>query len=205
MARRIGLNWLVGLALANGCAGEDDDAATTVATTPGGTNGSATAPADDGTDDGDDDDGVDDGPATVDDGPDTSPSDTGADDDPTVTSGPVDSDDDGPIDTGEVDTGPGEEGPAEAGDDGPLQMCLDMAETECEDCACTNCLAEVQACQMDPGCVEIRMCAQENMCTGIECLGPCGAVIDANGGAFGESAGLASALSDCYEGACPNC
>jgi hypothetical protein len=68
-----------------------------------------------------------------------------------------------------------------------------------------NCLAEVQACEMDPGCVEIRMCAQQNMCTGIECLGPCGTVIDDNGGPFGESASLASTLSDCYEGACPNC
>jgi hypothetical protein len=49
------------------------------------------------------------------------------------------------------------------------------------------------------------MCAQENMCTGIECLGPCGDVIEANGGPFGESAGLASTLSDCYEAACPEC
>jgi hypothetical protein len=80
-----------------------------------------------------------------------------------------------------------------------------MAMDACEDCACNNCLPELMACQQDPGCVAIRMCAQEAGCTGIGCLEPCGDVINANGGAFGPSAGLASDLSDCYEAACGNC
>ena len=184
MTRRSGGGWIVGFALAMGCASEDDDAATTVATTPGGTDDGATAPDDDGDEGADDapDDGVDDGPATADDGPSTSPPETGADDDPPVTTGPADTGDEGPGD-GE-DTG-NAEAPEGSGGGDALQMCLDMADDECEDCACMNCLAEVQACEMDPGCVEIRMCAQENMCTGIECRGPCGPVIEENGGPFG--------------------
>lgn len=206
MPRRTSMSRIVGLVLAIGCASEDDGDDTTAATLPAESDDGATAPADD--DNASVDDGVDDGPATTpdDDGPATTdPSDTGGDDGPPVTTGPVDTGDDGPAETGDdgpVETG---DGPAETGDGGPAQECLDMAANDCEVCACENCLPQLQACQMDPGCVEIRMCAQENMCTGIECLGPCGDVIDANGGAFGESASLASDLSDCYEGACPGC
>jgi hypothetical protein len=129
-------------------------------------------------------------------GEETSPPDTSAEETSPTESGEETS----PPETGE-ETGPQETG--ESG--GALEMCLDMAADGCEECACENCLDEVTACQMDPGCVEIRMCAQENDCTGIACLGPCGDVINANGGPLGESAGLASALSDCYEGACADC
>lgn len=200
--------WLVTMVLAGACGTEDGDDATTVAsagtgdtgtdpsastspttsaTTSATTNSSTTTPAD------------------------TSDSDADSEDDGPLETGPVDSGEDTtPADTGddtgtEDDTGPSPtDGPSDD-DGGALDMCLDMAADACEECACNNCLPEVMACQADPGCVEIRMCAQEAGCTGIGCLGPCGDVINANGGPLGPSAGLASALSDCYEGACANC
>jgi hypothetical protein len=117
-----------------------------------------------------------------------------------ATSGPATT---GPAgDTGMVTVGDPDDG---GSNDPAVQMCLDQATNECEDCACMSCLPQLQACEQDPGCVAIRMCAQQSGCTGIECLGPCGDVINANGGALGPSAGLASALSDCVEGSCPAC
>jgi hypothetical protein len=51
----------------------------------------------------------------------------------------------------------------------------------------------------------MRDCAEQAGCVGADCYEPCQGVIDQNGGPFGESAGLAVALSDCLEGACPVC
>ncbi len=71
-------------------------------------------------------------------------------------------------------------------------------------CACQNCGCALEDCEDDSGCVAIRDCAQANGCSGIGCLGPCGDVINANGGVLGPSVGVASALSDCIEAAnCP--
>ena len=189
---------LLGLA---GCPAESN--------TMGGTGAFTTAPPPGG-DEGDD--------ASEDDDANATESEEEDDGDPSA-SGPNDSGpsgEDGPQTTGDPsDDGAATSGPSgessgggagsEGGGDPALMNCLDMAASDCEECACNNCLTQLMACQQDPGCVAIRMCAQQNMCTGIECLGPCGDVIDANGGAFGPSAGLASDLSDCYTGACPGC
>jgi hypothetical protein len=74
----------------------------------------------------------------------------------------------------------------------------------CGTCACNNCLMELQACQMDMGCVAIRECAQQMMCSGFGCYmpGTCMMVIDANGGPGGPSASLGLTLSMCVDGAC---
>ncbi len=96
------------------------------------------------------------------------------------------------------DTGE-EPGPSTGEQDGALAVCLDEAVNECEVCACNNCLDELTACGADPGCVEIRVCAQQTGCTGLDCLNDCGDVIDGAGGPLGASAGLALMVSDCYE------
>lgn len=202
--RSTGAAACVAITLALGCGGgEDDEMAPAYTTAPGSVGG---GDADDaGGDDADTDDpGAEEGD-TDGDGAATG----GAEDDaaggddagPAGTGGPADGGDDAPppADTGPVDDG----GADDAG--GPAAECLAQAMNECETCACNTCLTQLQACEQDPGCVAIRMCAQQNMCTGIGCLGPCGAVIDEHGGALGPSAGLASMLSDCVEGGCPAC
>jgi len=86
----------------------------------------------------------------------------------------------------------------------PVAQCLMMIEPgdACGECACNNCLEDLQACQADEGCTAIRMCAQDNMCGGIDCLGPCGATIDKYGGLGGKSAQLGLALSGCIDDSC---
>jgi hypothetical protein len=85
----------------------------------------------------------------------------------------------------------------------PLQMCLDMVDGDaCGECACNNCLEELSACQADEGCTAIRECAQEAMCGGLDCLGPCGDTINMYGGLGGPSAMMALALSGCADMAC---
>lgn len=191
------------IVLALGCGGSEDDemapAYTTVPVSAGGDDDAA-----------DDDAGEDDAgsSATSDAGDDATVDGDGGE---AGTSGPADGSgdappppDDGPAPgDGAADDGAADDAGGDAG--GPAAECLAQAVTECETCACTTCLSQLQACEQDPGCVAIRMCAQQNMCTGIGCLGPCGDVIDEHGGALGPSAGLASTLSDCVEGGCPAC
>lgn len=93
-----------------------------------------------------------------------------------------------------------EPGAGTEGDDPEVAACIEEAANDCEICACNNCLDQLLACQGDAGCVEIRMCAQETGCTGLDCLGDCGDVIDGAGGPLGPSAALALMLSDCYDG-----
>jgi len=187
------------------CGGDEDEMATSMAYTTMGAGGLGSDSDDD--DDDEEDDADDDDDDDGDDDDDAQPGDTGGDDD--------DDDDDpgpmtgGPSDGGEMTTGPMGDGGMPPGDGGGgdpgLMECLDQAVNECENCACNNCLMQLESCEQDPGCIAIRMCAQQNMCTGLGCLGPCGDVIDANGGPLGPSAGLASTLSDCYEASCPGC
>jgi hypothetical protein len=101
---------------------------------------------------------------------------------------------------------PGDSGGMDpSGGDNPADGCHAQATNACETCACDNCLSQLMACELDIGCVAIRICAQANNCTGIDCLGPCGTVIDNHGGPFGDAAGLATAVSDCVEGAGCGC
>ena len=99
--------------------------------------------------------------------------------------------------------GSSSEGPATessgGGSDAP--QCVDPA-AGCDACVCESCGAEVDACMADVGCVAITDCAQAMMCTGVDCLGPCGDVIEMHGGPLGPSATLASALSDCRTTLC---
>lgn len=88
---------------------------------------------------------------------------------------------------------------------GDVEMCLMMVDPgdACGECACNNCLNELHECQQDEGCTAIRMCAQEAMCSGIACLGPCGDTIDMYGGLGGPSAQMALTLSGCVDDKCP--
>ena len=88
-----------------------------------------------------------------------------------------------------------------AGTTGAAMVC-EAPRDACEMCSCDNCLDELEACAADAGCSAIRDCAQENMCTGADCLVVCGDVIEMNGGLDGPSAGLALDLSGCVEAAC---
>lgn len=87
----------------------------------------------------------------------------------------------------------------------PIEQCLQEVELgdECGECSCMSCLEELRACQMDEGCVEIRICAQEAGCGGLDCLGPCSSVITLYGGPFGESGMLAQAIGYCVGTECP--
>lgn len=74
--------------------------------------------------------------------------------------------------------------------------------TACSDCACESCREQTEACRADAGCTAIRKCAQDNDCSGVGCLGPCGPTIDMHGGFGGPSAQLALDLSGCVEQSC---
>jgi hypothetical protein len=86
----------------------------------------------------------------------------------------------------------------------PVAQCLEMIDPgdACGECACMNCTDELAACQADEGCTAIRMCAQEAMCGGIDCLGPCGDTINEHGGLAGMSAMLAQTLGGCVADNC---
>lgn len=88
--------------------------------------------------------------------------------------------------------------------DPELQQCLQEVEQgdPCGVCACNECLTELQACSANPGCKAIRDCAQEAGCSGVDCIGPCGAVINMNGGVFGQPAQLAQAIGNCVDSQC---
>ena len=198
--RSTGAASCVAITLALGCGGGEDDEMAPAYTTAPVSAGDGGADDDEGEEAETDDASADDGDTG--DGSEAG----GADDDPgpAGTSGPTDGGDAPPP----ADSGPmGDSATGDPADDagGPAAECLQQAANECETCACNTCLAQLQACEQDPGCVAIRMCAQQNMCTGIGCLGPCGDVIDENGGALGPSAGLARDLSECVEGGCPTC
>ncbi|WAS96455.1 hypothetical protein [Nannocystis punicea] len=87
---------------------------------------------------------------------------------------------------------------------GAVQQCLAAVHPgdPCGECACTKCLDEMQACQKDAGCKAIRDCAAEAGCGGIDCLGPCGDVIQMNGGPFGPSGMLAQEIGTCVDMQC---
>jgi len=70
----------------------------------------------------------------------------------------------------------------------------------CEACVQTNCPTEYNTCNTAPaapGCQLILECAFDSGCTGLDCLGPCGGVINANGGVTGAPAQAAIALANC--------
>ncbi|PCC68212.1 hypothetical protein SAMN02745121_08920 [Nannocystis exedens] len=76
------------------------------------------------------------------------------------------------------------------------------ASDTCTVCACLECYDEYTACRDDAGCQTIRDCIQEFGCRGIDCLGPCGDVIQRNGGPFGPAGTKAQALSTCLDRRC---
>jgi hypothetical protein len=125
---------------------------------------------------------------------DTSATDTTATDGDTTSNGTTGNADTGS--TGAEDTGTGT---------GGMAVCQDPPADQCEDCACMSCEMELQDCADDEGCTAIRDCAEMAMCSGLDCLGPCGGVINMYGGLAGASAGLAQALGDCISASCPKC
>lgn len=59
-------------------------------------------------------------------------------------------------------------------------MCVALGQSQGQDCsagtacacACANCPCQLLDCDETPGCTEIRLCAQEKGCTGVDCLAP---------------------------------
>lgn len=123
---------------------------------------------------------------------------TGAQDDPSETSG-----DDDAGSSGSDGDDAGE--PMDPQMPGPLQECLDTAADSCQECGCNSCLEQFNACELDIGCVAIRICAENAMCSDVDCIGPCGDVINNNGGPFGEPLAKLMALGDCMDVACDGC
>jgi hypothetical protein len=96
--------------------------------------------------------------------------------------------------------------PVEARDAHAYCMKMSRAEeTECNQCVCTHCEAEVVACYLDEGCTWMRECTFEFNCSGWECLGPCGDVFARYGGKFGPSGPLIEALGQCGAENCSIC
>ncbi|MEZ4373076.1 MAG: hypothetical protein AB7S68_16010 [Polyangiaceae bacterium] len=93
--------------------------------------------------------------------------------------------------------GSGAAGSGGAGDD-----CLAVAADDCDVCTCDGCRAEWDACQDDMGCIAIVDCAKAAGCSGAQCLGPCGQVIQQNGGVQGQPAQLALGLGTCQSTTC---
>jgi hypothetical protein len=92
----------------------------------------------------------------------------------------------------------------------PLAECKAQAASNpnpaCANCACDNCLNELQACEADPTCVALRNCAQTNNCCDEFCvLLSCGNELTAAGGIGGPGANKAIAVRDCTETASCNC
>lgn len=133
--------------------------------------------------------------------PDTSTTDPGTSTSPGTT---------GPDTTTEPDTSTTEPDTSTTGPDtttgDPLDQCLEQVNPgdPCGVCACNECLEELQACNEDAGCTAIRECAQEAGCGGIDCLGPCGDIIQMNGGPFGPSGMKAQAIGTCVDMQCAN-
>ncbi len=72
-------------------------------------------------------------------------------------------------------------------------------------CVVQSCEAEGIACCNEPGCMAIAMCVFDSGCSGMECLGPCGQVIQDNGGIAGAPVAAAQAVGDCAEVPCAGC
>ena len=108
-----------------------------------------------------------------------------------------------PPDTGVLDAG--SEASPDAGPPSEEAMCLESARDTCEECGCRSCLAEFSACEAEPGCPEIRDCAQKAGCAGVRCIGPCGELIREYGGAFGDAVEKLTDLGDCMNAQCPGC
>ncbi len=87
----------------------------------------------------------------------------------------------------------------------PEAMCLERAVDTCQECGCRSCLAPLEACEAEPGCIEIRDCAEEAGCSGVRCAGPCGDVIREHGGVFGDAIEVLTELGDCMNAQCPGC
>lgn len=185
---------------------ESEDSGPTGGTPALGTSAAGAGTPDAGDDDDGEDSGSNDSMAPDDDGADAGTTDdgmgegsTGAQDESPETST---SGDEGES-TGSGDDDPGD--PSDSGIPNPVQECLDTASDSCQECGCNSCLAEFGACEADIGCVVIRICTENAMCSGVDCLGPCGDVINDNGGAFGEPLATLITLGDCMDAACDGC
>lgn len=122
--------------------------------------------------------------------------------------------DDGDAAPGGSESGPSETagGPSgttssgETSGDPVYDGCLELAADACEICGCDMCLEPLYACEMDPGCVAMRECAQASGCSDVtSCYEACEDVINQHGGVLGDSAALALELSECLDASCPVC
>ena len=126
----------------------------------------------------------------------------------------------GAADTGGAGSAAGASGEFEQG-------CLARAADACEQCLCTSCTDQLQACAATEGCPELVVCIRDNHCQGAACYcgtfdpvacangqanGPCkAAILDAPGGRvptlISPSAGPASdaavAISHCEQSGQP--
>jgi hypothetical protein len=96
--------------------------------------------------------------------------------------------------------------PKEPADAGATANCLQMAKDqksvapqETIDCLCEKCIEEMQFCNMDDGCIEIRNCSDRTGCRGNACYfgnKECMAIID-KWGSTSPSVTYAQDLNDC--------
>jgi hypothetical protein len=85
----------------------------------------------------------------------------------------------------------------------PSSQCYPVTtSTPCNACVNDHCPVELDTCQLDVGCNAICECAEMNMCSGANCLGPCGMVIEMHGGPNGSGVVLALNLSECISFNC---
>ncbi|MCY1011213.1 hypothetical protein OV079_37775 [Nannocystis pusilla] len=81
----------------------------------------------------------------------------------------------------------------------PVEACLAEVDPgdECNECICTECLMQWDACHADEGCTAIQQCAQTNGCYGDECDAPCATVMNFYGPPDSPSMTAWKALTAC--------
>jgi hypothetical protein len=100
-------------------------------------------------------------------------------------------------------------GSVATGGSGSIDACSADATSPCWACACRSCAQDMATCSGDPGCSEIRACAQQTGCSGAQCYQPsaCRTTIDAWSGPSGASTALAIELTNCIRASqcqCPD-
>lgn len=87
---------------------------------------------------------------------------------------------------------------------GGVGQCVEQAETQCEECLCTDCFEAYGDCIADFGCPEIIGCLDETGCSGADCVVACQDVIEEFGGLYGASVAYTIALINCaINASCP--
>jgi hypothetical protein len=83
---------------------------------------------------------------------------------------------------------------------GIVDVCVAIADSQCNKCLCTACSSQVVSCFTDVGCAAILACVEKTNCQGFACLSACGSVIGQYGGVAGSALSNVFSLVTCSLG-----